>query len=78
MEFPGGSVGKVPGTVTAVAQVAGVVKVCSLAPGLLHAPFAAKKKKKELHCLYLAKTDIFHLSFYCLYLFMSINCISLI
>lgn len=62
MEFPGGSVGKVPGTVTAVAQVAGVVKVCSLAPGLLHAPFAAKKKKRNcIACTLLKLTfSIYH------------------
>ena len=46
-EFPGGSVGQGSGTVTAVARVASVAWVQSLARELPHATVTAKKKQKN-------------------------------
>ena len=50
-EFPGGPVVKGSGIVTAMAQVAAVVPVGSLAWELLHTVGAAKKKKKDVYHL---------------------------
>ena len=50
LPFPGGAAGEGSSLVTAVALVKAMAQVRSLAPELLHAAAAAKKRKKSNRC----------------------------